>query len=104
MCVIKLYIFAATVYGRGVYFARDASYSASDKYSTQDSNHNKHIFLVRVLTGEYAHGHSSDIQPPSRSSDDKDLYDSSVDDVQNPRIFVIFHDTQAYPEYLITFQ
>ena len=74
-------------------------------YSPRDSNYNKHMFLVRVLTGEYALGCSTDIHPPPRSSsDDKDLYDSNVDDVQNPRIFVIFHDTQAYPEYLITFQ
>ena len=26
-----------------------------------------------------------------------------VDDVSNPTIFVIYDDTQAYPEYLITF-
>ena len=59
--------------------------------------------MVRVLTGDIALGHSKDIQPPQRYSD-KDLYDSNVDDVKNPQIFVIFHDTQAYPEYLITFQ
>ena len=95
---------AATAYGQGVYFAQDASYSANNKYSPRDNNYNKHIFLVRVLTGEYAPGHYTDIEPPPKSYDNKDLYDSSVDDVQNPRIFVIFHDTQAYPEYLITFK
>ena len=98
-----MFCLTATVYGRGVYFARDASYSASNTYSPRDVNNNKYIFVVRVLTGEYALGKSNDIQPPSRHSD-KDLYDSNVDDVTNPRIFVIFHDTQAYPEYLITFQ
>ena len=96
---------AATVYGRGVYFAVNASYSASDTYSPPDDNFNKHIFLVRVLTGVYALGYQGDIQPPPRSSDnDVDLCDSNVDDSNNPRIFVIFSDAQAYPEYLITFQ
>ena len=62
------------------------------------------MFLARVLTGEFAPGYSADIEPWPKSTDNKDLYDSSVDSVQNPQIFVIFHDTQAYPEYLITFQ
>ena len=94
----------ATVYGQGVYFARDASYSARNTYSPRDENNNKYIFVARVLTGQYALGQSKDIQPPPRHSDDKDLYDSNVDNVINPQIFVIFHDTQAYPEYLITFR
>ena len=32
-----------------------------------------------------------------------DLYDSTVDSVQDPKIFVTYHDPQAYPEYLIKF-
>ena len=30
-------------------------------------------------------------------------YDSTVNDVNNPEIFVTYHDAQAYPEYLIRF-
>ena len=62
------------------------------------------MFLARVLTGEYTRGQNRHIEPPPKSTDNKDLYDSSVDNVHNPQIFVIFHDTQAYPEYLITFK
>ncbi len=32
-----------------------------------------------------------------------DLFDSSTDNVNNPSMFIIFNDIQAYPEYLITF-
>lgn len=30
-------------------------------------------------------------------------YDSTVDDVNDPKIHVMFQDNQAYPEYLIKF-
>ena len=32
------------------------------------------------------------------------LYDSVVNNVQNPSMFIIFNDTQAYPDYLVTFK
>jgi len=89
------------VYGVGVCFAKNAGYSVQDIYSPPDSSNNKHMFLVKVLTGKYAQGNSGDIQPPARTSE-RDR-DSNVDSVTNPSIFVIFHDAQAYPEYLITF-
>jgi hypothetical protein len=31
------------------------------------------------------------------------LYDSAVDDVSNPSIFVVFADYHMYPEYIVTF-
>ena len=89
------------MYGVGVCFAKNAGYSVQDIYSPPDSSNNKHMFLVKVLTGKYAQGNSGDIQPPARTSE-RDR-DSNVDSVTNPSIFVIFHDAQAYPEYLITF-
>lgn len=32
------------------------------------------------------------------------LYDTTVDALTNPSIYVTYHDAQAYPEYLITFR
>jgi len=32
-----------------------------------------------------------------------DLFDSTVDSVTNPKVFVVYHDAQVYPEYLVTF-
>lgn len=93
----------ATAYGRGVYFARDASYSARDQYSPRDSSFHKYMFLTKVLTGEYTAGNSHLLTPPPKSQSGLDLYDSVVDSVSNPHIFVIFQDAQAYPDYLITF-
>ena len=93
----------ATVYGKGVYFARDASYSARDQYSPRDVNNNKYIFLAKVLTGEFAVGSANCVTPPPKSLNGLTLYDSVVNDVNDPGIFVIFGDAQAYPDYLITF-
>uniref|UniRef100_A0A452SAT9 Poly [ADP-ribose] polymerase n=1 Tax=Ursus americanus TaxID=9643 RepID=A0A452SAT9_URSAM len=92
-------------YGRGTYFAVNASYSANDAYSIPDSNGRKHIYVVRVLTGVYTRGRSRLVTPPSKNPHDPtDLFDSVTDDTQHPKLFVVFSDNQAYPDYLITFR
>ena len=91
------------MYGKGVYFAQDASYSARDQYSPRDTNNHKCMFLAKVLVGDYTIGNSNCITPPPKSVNGLELYDSVVDNVKNPSIFVIFADAQAYPDYLITF-
>jgi len=91
-------------YGRGVYFASDFMYSAQDGYSSPDKKSLKYIFQCRVLTGHYHVGSSSLVEPPVRVKKTRALYNSVVDNVKDPRVFVVFHDTQAYPEYLIAFR
>ncbi|XP_032262571.1 protein mono-ADP-ribosyltransferase PARP14 isoform X1 [Phoca vitulina] len=94
----------AVAYGKGTYFAVNACYSANDTYSRPDRHGRKHMYYVRVLTGTYTHGNSSLIVPPPKSPENPtDLYDTVTDSVQNPHLFVVFYDYQAYPEYLITF-
>ncbi|NXK34246.1 PAR12 polymerase, partial [Piprites chloris] len=86
-----------TVYGKGSYFARDASYS--DKYCGTDSR--KTMFLARVLVGEFTRGSSEYVRPPMKDS--QTFYDSCVNDCLNPSIFVIFEKQQIYPEYIIEY-
>uniref|UniRef100_A0AAQ6ALA9 Poly [ADP-ribose] polymerase n=1 Tax=Amphiprion ocellaris TaxID=80972 RepID=A0AAQ6ALA9_AMPOC len=92
----------AAMYGKGVYFAVDANYSAS-RYSPADPSGLKRLYVARVLTGRYTVGTSSMKATPPRGSDPTDCFDSLVNNQQQPSMFVIFHDDQAYPEYLITF-
>ncbi|XP_036099522.1 protein mono-ADP-ribosyltransferase PARP15-like isoform X3 [Molossus molossus] len=95
----------AVAHGKGTYFAVDAKYSADDTYSRPDSNGRKHIYVVRVLTGVYTLGHKGLITPPSKNPyNPTDLFDSVTDNIQHPKLFVVFFDNQAYPEYLITFR
>ncbi|XP_029633941.1 protein mono-ADP-ribosyltransferase PARP14-like [Octopus sinensis] len=86
----------ATAFGNGVYFARRIRYSANDKYSVPDANKTKRIYKCSVLVGRMMQGHR-------RLKVLQDSYNSAVDDIQRPRIYVVFHDFQAYPNYLITF-
>jgi tRNA A-37 threonylcarbamoyl transferase component Bud32 len=85
----------ATAYGQGVYFARDASYSADDTYSRPNARGEKRLFLSRVLVGHCTRGDSSMRVPPARP--DGRVFDSTVDRVDAPSIFVVYHDAQAQP-------
>ena len=92
----------ATFYGKGVYFARDASYSTNKTYAVPDQNGVQHMFYVRVTVGEYCKGVKDALTPDVREG--LNLYDTTVNNVADPSIFVTYHDAQAYPEYLIKFR
>uniref|UniRef100_A0A3B3WK69 Poly [ADP-ribose] polymerase n=1 Tax=Poecilia mexicana TaxID=48701 RepID=A0A3B3WK69_9TELE len=92
----------AAAYGKGVYFAVNAEYSAK-RFSPPDQSGMKRLYVARVLTGRYTLGKSSMKAPPPRGADPTDCFDSLVDNTQQPTMFIVFHDDQAYPEHLITF-
>ncbi|XP_078538540.1 protein mono-ADP-ribosyltransferase PARP14-like isoform X2 [Lissotriton helveticus] len=95
----------AAVYGNGTYFAVNASYSAHDTYSKPDASGMKYMYLTRVLTGLFCAGRKGILTPPAKNTQDPtDLYDSVTDNVENPNMFVVFNDVQAYPEYVISFK
>ncbi|MCI4377156.1 hypothetical protein PGIGA_G00200530, partial [Pangasianodon gigas] len=94
-----------TMYGLGTYFAVNASYSANPTYSAPSTDGTQLMFVTLVLTGHYTQGKGDMVVPPPRSSQDpNDRFDSVVDNMQKPSMFVVFHDCQAYPDYLITFK
>ena len=92
-----------TAYGQGVYFAVNAQYSAG--YTQPDMNGHCQMYYARVLTGEPAQGHQSMKTPPSKNdpSNPSLHYDSTIDRSNPPNMYVIYYDTQAYPEYIVTF-
>uniref|UniRef100_UPI0037E92DBD protein mono-ADP-ribosyltransferase PARP10 n=1 Tax=Semicossyphus pulcher TaxID=241346 RepID=UPI0037E92DBD len=95
----------ATVYGQGVYFAVNSALSVQDQYSPPNADGHKFVFVSRVLTGDYTKGcHSMKTAPLKETGDIPLRYDSVTDDITKPSMFVIFNDTQAFPEYLITCQ
>ncbi|NXE47501.1 PAR12 polymerase, partial [Casuarius casuarius] len=90
-----------TIYGKGIYFARDASYS--HEYCQPAVKPNV-MFVARVLVGDFVEGNASYVRPPPKSANTFQFYDSCVDNVLNPSIFVVFEKYQIYPEYLIEYK
>ncbi|CAF4505891.1 unnamed protein product [Rotaria magnacalcarata] len=82
----------AVAFGQGCYFARDALYSHN--YALPDRNGIRRMFLARVLIGNTTQGNSTmRVAPPG--------YDTTGD---GQSIFVTYHDSQAYAEYLISYR
>jgi hypothetical protein len=84
----------ASAYGKGTYFAEKASYSFS--YMKQGRDGVAYMFLCTVLTGRMCRGSNQLVI-------NTENYDSAVDNVDNPTIFVSPHAAAAYPKYIISF-
>ncbi len=85
-------------YGKGIYFAADASYSynympAKKDYAGFDLSY---MFVNSVLVGRTAVGGSN-------STCNVQFTDTQVDNVTNPKIFSIPRAQQAIPKYVIAF-
>lgn len=59
-------IYVAAHYGKGVYFALNAWYSAQDRYSSKNKgSQHKHMLVCTLLVGNYTQGKKSmKIAPP----------------------------------------
>jgi len=83
-----------SAYGKGTYFAEKASYSFS--YMKEGRDGVAYMFLCTVLTSRTCPGRGQLVI-------DTEKYDSAVDNIQNPAIFVTPHAGAAYPKYIISF-
>ncbi|XP_061189587.1 protein mono-ADP-ribosyltransferase PARP12-like [Saccostrea echinata] len=89
----------ATVYGKGSYFAVSAAYS-----NCYTEGCTRFMFKARVLIGKYTNGREGITCPPTIPRQGHTRYDSCVDNIRNPSIFVIFDRNQCYPEFLIAYK
>ena len=103
--MLILFYFAAVMYGRGCYFAVASSYSARYSSALTDVDA-KCMFLARVLTGDYCVGDQTMKAPPEKpeSGEIRQKYDCTVNNAEEPDIFVVFKDSSVYPNYLITYK
>ncbi|XP_072049063.1 protein mono-ADP-ribosyltransferase PARP14-like [Amphiura filiformis] len=85
-----------TLYGNGTYFATEADYSTNYSYPDRSTGL-QYMYRAKVLTGKYCQGKEGMITPELDN-------DSAVDDIEEPSMYVVFNDVQAYPEYRITFK
>jgi len=93
----------SSVWGLGTYFARDAKYVSDGGFCPPGRAGTQQMLMCLLMTGMPClgdPGHKGVLpfrQRPHR-------YNSSVDSLSNPEIFIIQHPGAAYPAYLITFQ
>jgi len=97
-------LFAAALYGKGVYFAADSKYSL--RYAPANADGRRFMFVAHVLTGDFCVGNVSYQAAPLKDKEKFEYrrFDSVVNSITDPKIFVVFNDTSSYPAYLITFQ
>jgi len=93
----------AAVWGRGTYFARDAEYVASGPFCGPPSpDGTRRMLMCLVTTGLSCAGDANHngILPMRQGTH---RYNSSVDALVSPEIFIIQHPGAAYPAYVLTF-
>ncbi|XP_039179752.1 protein mono-ADP-ribosyltransferase PARP9 isoform X2 [Crotalus tigris] len=89
-------------YGAGIYFKKNPRKLIADTREKCEMDHLICVFEAEVVTGSYTRGNRSYVAPPLINTSSRKLYDSVVDDIHNPEIFVIFNREQALPLYLLT--
>ncbi|CAB1345985.1 unnamed protein product, partial [Coregonus sp. 'balchen'] len=81
------------------YFARDAKYSHS--YTSHSGV--RSMFVCRVVVGDYTRGKSYLRRPPPKGEGNPTSYDSCMDNVLDPSIYVVFEKHRVYLEFLIRY-
>lgn len=82
-----------SAYGLGSYFARDFAYSRN--YSNTDANGVSNMFFCNILAGKVCQSDPNQAIPAA--------FDTGVDNVKRPSIYVVRDDAKALPVYLVRF-
>ncbi len=85
------------LYGRGLYFAQDASYSNNYGVVDKESKRGK-LFLSKVLLGNIL-----DQPIPTKFKSCPKDYHSVRGMSKNETIFILYDHSRAYPEYFVEY-
>mmetsp|Transcript_84605 Transcript_84605/g.237947 ORF Transcript_84605/g.237947 Transcript_84605/m.237947 type:complete len:588 (+) Transcript_84605:1-1764(+) len=98
---------AGTLYGRGVYFAENAS--KSDEYTRPDTHNLRYMLLCRTLLGRAYYLDQKDADP--RACEEACLrgkFHSVLGDRKKARgtfrEFIVFDEEQVYPNYILVYR
>ena len=101
-------IFHAVFNILGIYFSRDASYAHKFAEDVEENGLGLKILVTRILSGLYTKGTPGMREAPLKEksikvSGEDCRYDSCVDNVENPKVYVIYEHSQCYPEFIIEY-
>ncbi|KAK4321751.1 hypothetical protein Pmani_007489 [Petrolisthes manimaculis] len=85
------------IYGKGTYFSNSAATAQS--HCSSDGN-GSFLLLAEVIIGEVTSGHSNLSRPPPNPVTGA-LFDTTVDNITTPTIFVKYEKEEYYPEYVV---
>ena len=88
------------MFGNGIYFSLNSSYSHA--YTDLDTDQ-RQMLICKVLVGQSAFGNSK-TTIKNLPKINNQFVDSTFNRYGNPDLFIIYDQTQAYPKYLITYQ
>ena len=97
-------------WGTGIYFAVNAQYSLSRFAFKNTNDGTKSIFYARVSLGDYIElprNQSYKIPPEKQSTSGLfavERYDSIKGNTGGSDIYILYENSRAYPDYLITFE
>jgi hypothetical protein len=96
-------------WGTGIYFAVNAQYSSSG-YAFKNIDGTRSIFYARVAVGDFIElprNQSYKIPPEKKSTSglfSVERYDSIKGNSSGSDIYILYENSRAYPDYLITFE
>ena len=97
------------MWGQGIYFAENASYS--DNYAHSLPNKSRQLLICQVLLGDYCTiPPNKDLRlPPAKdpradpSKTRIDRYDSVSGSTGGSLVYIVYENSKAYPAYLVTY-
>lgn len=103
-CGLDSHHSAEGMWGRGIYLAKNASYSHN--YSHKLSDGSNQFFFCSVLIGDSVKlPHNNSLRlPPVKDESSGDRYDSIEGFTGNSQIFIVYDNQKVYPAYLITYK
>lgn len=100
--MLFLFMIFFNVLLKGTYFARDASFSAQRRYSAMDSDGYQYMLLCKVIVGDYVQATPHMKKTPLKK--DGTEYDSLVNSLKKPTVYVVWREFTAAPLFLVKFK
>jgi len=92
-----------SLWGAGTYFARDAKYVVDTNLCSPAADGTRKMLMCLLMTGMPCVGSPDHLWVlPFRQTSHR--YNSAVDSLSSPEIFVMQHPSSAHPAYVVTFR